>query len=133
MQLNEVYLAGFLGRDAEIFQTANGKLIVTLSLATTIKEKTSWFKVKVFEPWANSAKEFSKGDNVFVKGTISENKWTEKQTGKERTSLEILAFVTTRFARAEAGNAAWAQKIDSQGIEAPSFEVDNKPDVELPF
>lgn len=136
MQLNEVFIAGFLGRDAEVFSTKDGKLIVTLSLCTTIKEKSVWNKVKVFEPWANSAKEFRKGDNVFIKGSLSENKWTDKKTGQERSQIEILAFITTRLSRQEASRQSFIQGSSDirESLEEAKFDLDEEIKLEdLPF
>ena len=104
MYLNEVTFAGFLGKDAETFATAGGVDIVTLSICHTYKgkdnkETVTWVKCKVFAPWSTSAKNLKKGDNVYIKGSLRENKWTDKESGKERSSLELTANAVGVFQR----------------------------------
>lgn len=98
MQINEVIFAGNLGKDAELFVSQSGMSIVTLNVCHSYKKAykegepiTTWVTVKVFGNWAETAKNFKKGMNVIVKGTLSENKWKDKESGKDRSSLQINA------------------------------------------
>jgi len=105
MQLNKITFAGYLGRDPEVFSTQAGKLIVTLNIAYSHKkagseeEQTTWATAKVFGLWAQSAKEYKKGDNIVVEGQLSESKWEDKKTGEAKSKLEILAYSVGRFER----------------------------------
>lgn len=103
MQLNKITFAGYLGKDPETFSTQAGKLIVTLNIAFSYKKpgseekQTTWADAKVFGTWAQTAKNYKKGDNVVVEGQLSENKWKDKETGKDRTKLEIIAYSIGKF------------------------------------
>ncbi len=99
MQMNELTFGGYVGRDAEDASTASGTRIVNFSLCHTEKAKregdpdrVTWVRVKVFGGWCDTAANIRKGDNVVVRGKLVENKWKDKETGKERTSLEVIAF-----------------------------------------
>lgn len=106
MQINEVIYAGNLGRDAELFKTQSGMEVVTLSICNTHKgkdgkEAVTWLKAKCFGAWANTAKNFKKGDNVMVKGRLQETSWEDKQTGQKRTSIELICQSVACFVKLE--------------------------------
>lgn len=118
MQLNEVTFAGFLGKDAEVFVTQSGVKIVTLSVCHTYKadskETTTWMKVKVFGGWADSADKYRKGDNVLVRGRLTESKFEDKE-GNKRTSIEIAASSVGAFVGKPPQNSA-DRYIDQQNV-----------------
>lgn len=130
MQLNSVTLAGFLGKDPEVFKTSANKTIVTLSVAHTAKsgdkEYTTWARVKVFEPWSHTAKEYAKGDNVIVQGALSTNEWDDKKTGEKRSSLEIKAFSIGRCAKERKEKEA-KPMADFDTVSAGTMPVDDLP------
>jgi single-strand DNA-binding protein len=50
--------------------------------------------VKAFKALAeNIAESLSKGDRVFVHGTIATDTWTDNQTGDKRTAQRVLAEI----------------------------------------
>lgn len=108
MQLNELYFAGHVGKDAESFTTKTGKQIVSFNLCHTIKGKngakdaTTWIRAKVFGAWCESAIQIKKGDNVFVKGTLQISEYTKDN--EKRTMVEVLAnsiSIMKKFERAK--------------------------------
>jgi single-strand DNA-binding protein len=99
--VNMAILVGNLGRDPEVFNTADGKAIVNLSIATSDqwrdkatgekRERTEWHRVVIFNEriCEVAAKYLTKGAKVFIQGEIRTRKWTD-QHGTERYSTEIV-------------------------------------------
>lgn len=98
--VNRVELLGNLGRDPEIRTTQQGKVIATLSVATSEtwrdqqtgewRDRVEWHRVVLFnEGLAKVAeKHLSKGMKVRVEGKLRTRRW-EDQSGQERYSTEI--------------------------------------------
>jgi len=87
--VNSIHLVGHLGQDPEVRNTAGGKSVCTLSIATTRGETTSWHRCVVWGQTADFAgKYLSKGALVYVSGGLDYRKYTHKD-GSERTSAEI--------------------------------------------
>ena len=101
MFLNQVNLAGYLGSDVEVRDTAEGKKIGILSLGITEssintkkkkEEKTHWFKVVIItHSYIESIAEYlKKGTEVLVSGGRLDNKsWTD-DAGKTHYRTEII-------------------------------------------
>jgi single-strand DNA-binding protein len=94
--LNEVLLVGGLGRDPELKTSGKGGAYCNLALATTDgkkgHEKTNWHKVTLFGANAqNAAKYLKKGSQVFIKGILTYNDWTDRQ-GQKHREAEVVAF-----------------------------------------
>jgi single-strand DNA-binding protein len=99
--LNKVQLIGNLGRDPEARTTQDGRVVVTLNLATTEvwkdrttgekRDKTEWHRVVIFQDRATDAcqKYLRKGSKVYVEGALQTRKWTD-QSGADRYSTEIV-------------------------------------------
>jgi len=53
-------------------------------------DRGDWYGVDIWGPCAESvAKLLHKGDSVFVQGTLGTDRWTDKETGEERTAPKI--------------------------------------------
>ena len=99
--LNSVSIIGRLGADPEVYNTAGGQAIVSISVATTDKwtdkttgqkqERTEWHRVKLFGRLAEIARDYlKKGGKVYVGGELRTDKYTDK-TGVEKYSTGIIA------------------------------------------
>jgi single-strand DNA-binding protein len=89
--INQVWISGHIGQDPEVRQTASGKSVVTLSIATSHQEQTSWHRVVAWQQNADFAgKYLRKGDLVNIIGRVDYRKYTHRD-GSERTSTEIVA------------------------------------------
>lgn len=97
--LNLVQLIGRLGADPETRSMPNGTSVTNLRLATTEQwrdkgsgekqERTEWHRVALFGRIAEVASEYlSKGDLVYIEGSLRTRKWQDKQ-GNERYTTEI--------------------------------------------
>lgn len=92
---NEVILEGRLGRDPEIRFAGSGIAIATISIATDDgtpeKPKTNFHAAKAFGALAEEIAEFfRKGDSVLIRGRLDNEKWEDRETGKERTKTVVL-------------------------------------------
>ena len=98
--VNRVELIGNIGKDPEIRHTQAGKMIATLSIATSEswkdsqsgewRERTEWHRVVVFNEGLAKVtdKHIKKGMKVRVEGKLRTRKW-EDQSGQDRYSTEI--------------------------------------------
>lgn len=100
--VNKAILVGNLGNDPETRYTTSGTAITEISIATSEQwtdknsgekmEKTEWHRVVFFGRLAEIAGEYlSKGSQVYVEGSITTEKYTDKQ-GIERYSTKIKGF-----------------------------------------
>lgn len=154
--LNRVHLIGNLGRDPESRSTQDGKIIVSLSLATSDswkdrktgerRERTEWHRVVIFnEGLAGVAQQYlRKGSKVYLSGELQTRKWTD-QGGTERYTTEIVlrpyhGEMVLLDAKPTAGGNARTEEPAAKGREArvgdPTGAIDynNKDlDDEIPF
>ena len=99
--VNKVILVGNLGRDPEVRNTQDGKMIVNMSLATSEtwrdrnsgerRERTEWHRVVIFnDRIAEVAQKFlKKGAKIYIEGQLATRKWTD-QSGQERYTTEVV-------------------------------------------
>lgn len=97
--LNKVFLMGRLGKDPDIRYMPDGSPVANLSLATSSvsgkdkKEYTEWHKVVAFNKAAEVIGKYTqKGSLLFIEGSLSTKKWTDKN-GVERYTTEIIVGV----------------------------------------
>jgi single-strand DNA-binding protein len=101
IQLNKVILAGRLGRDPDV-RDAGTTRIAEFSIAMDRpapskdggdREKlTTWVTIKAFAKQAEFAERWlKKGSAVLVDGELQEEKWKDKETGKDRSKLVVIA------------------------------------------
>lgn len=99
--LNKVMLLGNLTRDPELRHTPKGSAVTDLGLALNRRVQDGnggWKKEVTFVDvtvWGNSAenahKYLSKGRGVFVEGRLQMDTWDDKETGKKRSKLKVVA------------------------------------------
>jgi len=99
--VNKVILIGNLGRDPEIRTTNGGKVVASLSIATSEswrdkqsgerRERTEWHRVVIFnEGLAKIAEKYvAKGSKVYIEGTLRTRKWVDSNQ-QERYTTEIV-------------------------------------------
>lgn len=100
MNKNIVLLAGRIGQDPEVRETAGGKL-VSFSLATsdswkgkdgTKQERTQWHRCKAWGRTADFvAERMAKGAGVFIEGSIEYGEYTTKDGEvKKTTDIKVM-------------------------------------------
>jgi single-strand DNA-binding protein len=89
--VNSIFIAGSLGKDAELRQLSSGESVANFSVADGQgKDKpTIWWNCQLFGKRAESLSQYlTKGQAVAVSGSLSEREWTDKE-GQTRKSLNV--------------------------------------------
>lgn len=144
--INQVILMGRLTRDPEVRTTSTGKTIASFSLAVDRggqEDAADFFDVTAWEKLGELVAQYlSKGRRCLVQGRLRQDSWDDKETGKKRTKVEVVATDVT-FLDGPSGDGAGgssnypskdsgtSKKSDDVVIE----DIDDKPiDLsEIPF
>jgi single-strand DNA-binding protein len=100
--INRVTLTGNLTRDPELRTTPSGFQICELRVAVNTRrkdnqsgewvDKPNYFDVKIFGRQGENASQYlSKGRPVAIDGRLDWSEWQDKDTGKNRQKVEIVA------------------------------------------
>lgn len=106
--LNKVQLIGNLGRDPEVRSAGSGR-VADLAVATTEnwkdrdgvwQQKTEWHRVFGWGFIADAAEKLSKGDQVYIEGSIETQKWQDND-GNDKFTTKVKARVLRKLGRKE--------------------------------
>jgi single-strand DNA-binding protein len=89
--MNNITVAGSLGKDAEMRYLSNGDPVASFSVADSQgrDKPTIWWNCSLFGKRASSLSEYLlKGQAVTVTGTVTEREWTDKN-GQKRKSMDV--------------------------------------------
>ncbi|OAD17157.1 single-stranded DNA-binding protein [Achromobacter insolitus] len=94
--LNRCEFIGRLGKDPDVRYSPEGAAVCNLSLAvgwkTKEKEGVEWVRIVAFGKLAEICGEYlAKGKQIYVSGRMTTRKWTDKDSGQDRYSTEIVA------------------------------------------
>jgi len=99
--VNKVLLLGNLTRDPEVRYTPKGTDIAEISLAInryrkaedgSKQEEVTFVDVVLWGRTAEIAQQYtSKGNPVFIEGRLNLDQWDDKETGKKRSRLRVVA------------------------------------------
>jgi single-strand DNA-binding protein len=108
--LNEATIIGNLTRDPEV-RTVGAKDTELANFTVAVKTKrgteedTNFIDCKAWSYLAETVGRLSKGDKVFVSGQLRSESWDDKETGKKRSKLvlvaDLIAGMPTAGAQAE--------------------------------
>lgn len=142
---NSISLIGTVGKDVEARQTQQGLWYARISLATRtggykkkdgtdVPEVTQWHSVCVWRANAQYAGQYvKKGMCISVDGTLTYNKYTDKQ-GVERISAEIIAEVLYVFNQKQNTQQTTQQPVQPQPMQSQPAQVNNyQPQQGAPF
>ena len=114
--LNNISLVGRLVKDPELRQTTSGTSVIRFAIAVDREPfngetKTDFINIVA---WGKTAefvsKYFRKGQLISIPGAeLHQEKYTEKDTGKERTTYEVVAQ-RVRFCGNKADNSPTEEK-----------------------
>ena len=142
--INQVILMGRLTRDPEVRTTSTGKTITSFSIAVDRggqEDAADFFDVTAWEKLGELVSQYlSKGRRCLVQGRLRQDSWDDKETGKKRTRVEVVATDVTFLdgPNGDGGSSNYtpaaggsAKKSDDVVIE----DIDDKPiDLsEIPF
>lgn len=89
--MNNITVAGPLGKDAELRNLSDGTSVLSFSVADSQgREKpTIWWNCSLFGKRAESLQQYlTKGQAVAVSGSVTEREWTDKD-GHKRKSMDL--------------------------------------------
>lgn len=97
--INQVILMGRLTRDPEVRTTTSGKTITSFSIAVDRggqEDAADFFDVTAWEKLGELVSQYlSKGRRCLVQGRLRQDSWDDKETGKKRTRIEVVASDVT--------------------------------------
>lgn len=142
--INQVILMGRLTRDPEQRTTTTGKTIASFSVAVDRggqDDAADFFDVTAWEKLGELVIQYlAKGRRVLVQGRLRQDSWDDKETGKKRSRIEVVATDVTFLdgpsggeggSNASSNSSAPSKKSDDVVIE----DIEDKPiDLsEIPF
>jgi len=99
--VNKVILIGNLTRDVELKSTPKGTAVASCSLAINRsyktdqgekREETTYVDVEFWGRVAEIVAEYvKKGNPLYVEGRLKQESWDDKETGKKRARLKVVA------------------------------------------
>jgi len=100
--VKKVILVGNCGRDPEIRYLPSGQAVANVSIATSSRRKdkntgetvedTQWHRVTFYDRLAEIAGEYvKKGRPIYVEGRLKYGTYTDKTTGVEKNTVDIIA------------------------------------------
>jgi single-strand DNA-binding protein len=100
--VNKVILMGNCGRDPEVRYLPSGQAVANVSIATSTKRKdknsgetiedTQWHRITFYDRLAEIAGEYvKKGRPIYVEGRLKYGTYTDKTTGVEKNTVDIIA------------------------------------------
>lgn len=123
--MNTITFAGNLTADPEVRVTANGRTVARFTVIENRRRRTDdgqgWqddepnaFRVEVWGTTAeHAADSLRKGLRVQVSGSIVTDRWTDKETGLERTAQHVSADEVAVSLRYHTMQATKAARIDT--------------------
>ena len=146
--MSTITFAGNLTTDPELRHTQNGHTVARFTVIENRRRRTAdgngWeddepnaFRVQVWGQTAeNVAASCHKGDRVHVTGRIDTDRWTDKDTGQERTGQRIAAdevSVSLRYHTVTARkNERTSTAPENEAAPDESWDA-NVPDGDTPF
>jgi len=141
--INQVILMGRLTRDPEQRTTSTGKIIASFSIAVDrggMDDATDFFDVTAWEKLAELVvKYLGKGRRVLVQGRLRQDSWDDKETGKKRSKVEVVAtdvtFLDGPNEGADGGQSSAPKVASKKTADVVIEDIDDKPiDLsEIPF
>ncbi len=144
--INQVILMGRLTRDPEQRTTTTGKTIASFSIAVDRggqDDAADFFEVTAWEKLGELVIQYlAKGRRVLVQGRLRQDSWDDKETGKKRSRVEVVAtdvtFLDGPNGDSPAGNSGAASSASapkSNSKDVVIEDIDDKPiDLsEIPF
>ena len=150
MELNKVFIAGNLTRDPDLRMTPSGTAVCDLGLASNrrwrrqgedqFQEETCFLDITVWGRQAESCNQYlAKGRAVLVEGRLKYDRWDDKETGKARSKLTVVAdrvhFMPRSGEGSGAGQGGSAASQEQQGSRDTTVEFEQGPafNDEVPF
>jgi single-strand DNA-binding protein len=124
--MTRTILKGNLTRDVELRYTPKGTAVGEFSIAVNRKwkdQQTNEMKEEVVflecQAWSRQAEviaqHFTKGSPILVEGRLAQNKWMDKETGKQR-SKTLVVVEQFEFCGDARGGKAMPAPVNKPGV-----------------
>jgi single-strand DNA-binding protein len=124
--MNRTILKGNLTREVELRYTPKGTAVGEFSIAVNRKwkdQQTNEMKEEVVflecQAWSRQAEviaqHFTKGSPILVEGRLAQNKWLDKETGKQR-SKTLVVVEQFEFCGDARGGKAMPAPVSKPGV-----------------
>lgn len=135
---------GRLTRDPETRTTPSGKSVTSFSLAVDRggqDDQADFFDVTAWEKTGELVAQYlTKGRRALVQGRLRQDSWDDKETGKKRTRVEVVAFDVTFLDGPNGGDggsnaSSNSNSTNNKNKDVVIEDIDDKPiDLsEIPF
>ena len=136
--VNKVILVGNCGRDPEVRYLPSGQAVANISVATSSRRKnkdtgeiiedTQWHRVTFYDRLAEIAGEYvKKGKPVYVEGRLKYGVYTDKTTGVEKATCDIIATELQLLGGREQGEGTTAPRQAPQSGGYPAAKENRRP------
>ena len=136
--INRVVLTGNLTRDPELRTTPSGTSVCGLRIACNTRrkdasgqwvDKPNYFDVTVWGAQGENVAQYcAKGRPIAVDGRLEYREWEDKETGKTRSAIQIVAeSVQFLGGRDDAGNGNGGSTRFAQQSDVPADTGDFQP------
>ncbi len=140
--INQVIIMGRLTRDPEMRTTPSGKSVTSFSLAVDrqgAEDQTDFFEITAWEKLGELVNQYlTKGRRCLVQGRLRQESWDDKESGKKRSRVSIVASDVT-FLDGPSGDSDTSAPASSSSSpknkDVTIDDIDDKPiDLsEIPF
>src|SRR5690349_18030179 len=129
--INQVILMGRLTRDPEVRTTTTGKTITSFSIAVDRggqEDAADFFDVTAWEKLGELVSQYlSKGRRCLVQGRLRQDSWDDKETGKKRSKVEVVATDVT-FLDGPSGDNGGSSNFSGGSNSGASTQTKKKSD-----
>jgi single-strand DNA-binding protein len=114
---NKVIVLGNLTRDPEVRYTTGGTAVCEITLAVNhkwrdnksnqMREEVTFVDVELWGRVAEIAGEYlGKGRPALIEGRLKQEKWTDKETGKQRSKMKVVGETLQLLGGRDAGQGS---------------------------
>jgi len=132
--VNKVILVGNCGRDPEVRYLPSGQAVTNVSVATSSRrkdkqsgetiEETQWHRVTFYDRLAEIAGEYvKKGKPIYVEGRLKYGVYTDKTTGVEKNTCDIIATELQLLGGRDSGGESAPQTQQTQRQTPPQRQA----------
>jgi single-strand DNA-binding protein len=139
--MNKVILIGNLTADIEIRYTPSGAAVANFSMAMNrkwkqndeVKEEVTFVEIVVWQKQAEMASQYlHKGSKCLVEGRLNQDRWEDKETGKSRSRINVVAERIEFLDKKEDSNQQAPQPQRAPAIPPPGPIPQAAPPVQQP-
>lgn len=121
--MNRTILKGNLTRDPEAVENSKGISIARFSIAVNRRgknERVDFFDLTAFNHNADNVLKYKKkGDPVLIEGHLQQDQWEDKETGKNRSKVTVIADNIEFLGRGDGSGGQGGQETNDDTGDIP--------------